>query len=142
MQNLASLAMAGLFALQSATIAVSQDFKRQALHLTRHEARLAYAVQTVSVRAGCFPTRLRAILSHIAAKTGRRPIVTSGHRPHPRRHGSLHGKCLAADIRMPGLSERTIVAAAKSAPGIGGIGTYCNGIVHVDVGPKRRWVDC
>ncbi|MBB4483188.1 YcbK family protein [Rhizobium etli] len=142
MQNLVSLAMAGLFALQSATVAVGQDFKRHALHLPKHEARLAYAVQTVSVRAGCFPTRLRAILSHIAAKTGRRPIVTSGHRPHPRRHGSLHGKCLAADIRVPGISERTIIAAARSAPGIGGIGTYCNGIVHVDVGPQRRWVDC
>ncbi|EJZ22228.1 DUF882 domain-containing protein [Rhizobium sp. Pop5] len=142
MQNASLIAMAGLFALQSATGAAGQDTKRQAIHLPEHEARLAYAVQTVSVRAGCFPTRLRAILSHIAAETGRRPIVTSGHRPHPSRHGSLHGKCLAADIRMPGLSERTIIAAAKSAPGIGGIGSYCNGIVHVDVGPQRRWVDC
>ncbi|MBB3132679.1 uncharacterized protein YcbK (DUF882 family) [Rhizobium pisi] len=142
MQNATLLAMAGLFALQSATGAAGQDAKMHAVYLPRHEARLAYAVQTVSVRAGCFPPRLRAILSHIAAKTGRRPIVTSGHRPHPSRHGSLHGKCLAADIRMPGLSERAIIAAAKSAPGIGGIGSYCNGIVHVDVGPQRRWVDC
>ncbi|MBB4288166.1 uncharacterized protein YcbK (DUF882 family) [Rhizobium leguminosarum] len=142
MQNAALLAMAGLFALQSATGAVGQELKRQAIHLPKHEARTAYTVQTVSVRAGCFPARLRAVLSHIAAKTGRRPVITSGHRLHPRRHGSLHGKCLAADIRMPGLSERTIIAAARSAPGIGGIGTYCNGIVHVDVGPRRRWVDC
>ncbi|WP_064693566.1 YcbK family protein [Rhizobium aegyptiacum] len=142
MHNVSLLAMAGLFALQSATGAVGQDSKRPAIHLSKHEARLAYTVQTVSVRAGCFPARLRAVLSHIAAKTGRRPMITSGHRPHPRRHGSLHGKCLAADIRIPGLSERTIVAAARSAPGIGGIGTYCNGIVHVDVGAPRRWVDC
>ncbi|MDR9774175.1 D-Ala-D-Ala carboxypeptidase family metallohydrolase [Rhizobium hidalgonense] len=142
MQNASLLAMAGLIALQSATSAVGQDSKRPAVDLPKHEARLAYTVQTVSVRAGCFPERLRAVLSHIAAKTGRRPMITSGLRPHPRRHGSLHGKCLAADIRMPGLSERTIIAAAKTAPGIGGIGTYCNGIVHVDVGPQRRWVDC
>lgn len=142
MQNATLLAMAGLFALQSATDAVGQEIKRHAVHLPKHEARAAYTVQTVGVRAGCFPERLRAVLSHIAAKTGRRPVITSGHRPHPRRHGSLHGKCLAADIRMPGLSERTIIAAARSAPGIGGIGTYCNGIVHVDVGPQRRWVDC
>lgn len=93
MQNVSLLAMAGLFALQSATGAISQDSKRPAIHLPKHEARLAYAVQTVSVRAGCFPVRLRAILSHIATKTGRRPIVTSGLRPHPSRHGSLHGKC-------------------------------------------------
>ncbi|OWV79977.1 peptidase M15A [Rhizobium sp. R635] len=142
MRNASLLAMAGLFALQSATGAAGQDTKRPAIHLAKHEARLAYTVQTVSVRAGCFPERLRAVLSHIAAKTGRRPMITSGHRPRPRRHGSLHGKCLAADIRIPGLSERTIIAAAKSAPGIGGIGSYCNGIVHVDVGPQRRWVDC
>ncbi|MBX4865976.1 MULTISPECIES: YcbK family protein [Rhizobium] len=142
MQNPSLLAMAGLFALQSATAALSQDDKRHAAHLPRHEARLSYAVQTVSVRASCFPIRLRAILSHIAVKTGRRPIVTSGHRPHPRRHGSLHGKCLAADIRVPGLPERTIIAAARSAPGIGGIGSYCNGIIHVDIGPQRRWIHC
>ena len=142
MHNASLLAMAGLFALQSATGAVGQDIKGQAVHLPKHETRVAYAVQTVSVRAGCFPTRLREVLSYIAVKTGRRPIITSGLRPHPRRHGSLHGKCLAADIRVPGLSERTIIAAARSAPGIGGIGSYCNGIVHVDVGPQRRWVDC
>ncbi|WHO73157.1 D-Ala-D-Ala carboxypeptidase family metallohydrolase [Rhizobium sp. BT03] len=142
MQTASLLAMAGLFALQSATSAVGQDSKRPVIHLPKQEARPAYTVQTVSVRTGCFPARLQAVLSHIAAKTGRRPMITSGLRSHPRRHGSLHGKCLAADIRMPGLSERTIVAAAKSAPGIGGIGTYCNGIVHVDVGPQRRWVDC
>ncbi|MDR9780020.1 YcbK family protein [Rhizobium redzepovicii] len=142
MQTASLLAMAALFALQSATSAVGQDSKRPVIHLPKQEARPAYTVQTVSVRTGCFPARLQAVLSHIAAKTGRRPMITSGLRAHPRRHGSLHGKCLAADIRMPGLSERTIIAAARSAPGIGGIGTYCNGIVHVDVGPQRRWVDC
>ncbi|MBB3645350.1 uncharacterized protein YcbK (DUF882 family) [Rhizobium sp. BK619] len=142
MQTASLLTMAGLFALQSATSAVGQDSKRPVIHLPKQEARLAYTVQTVSVRTGCFPARLQAVLSHIAAKTGRRPMITSGLRSHPRRHGSLHGKCLAADIRMPGLSERSIIAAARSAPGIGGIGTYCNGIVHVDVGPQRRWVDC
>lgn len=142
MQNASLLAVAGLFALQSATTAVGQDGRRQTNNLPKHELRVAYTVQTVSVRASCFPERLRAVLSYIAAKTGRRPMITSGFRPHPRRHGSMHGKCLAADIRIPGVPERTIIAAAKSAPGIGGIGTYCNGIVHVDVGPQRQWVDC
>ncbi|XAZ23851.1 DUF882 domain-containing protein [Sinorhizobium sp. B11] len=142
MQNASLLAVAGLFALQSATTAVGQDGRRQTNNLPKHELRVAYTVQTVSVRASCFPERLRAVLSYIAAKTGRRLMITSGFRPHPRRHGSMHGKCLAADIRIPGVPERTIIAAAKSAPGIGGIGTYCNGIVHVDVGPQRRWVDC
>jgi uncharacterized protein YcbK (DUF882 family) len=49
---------------------------------------------------------------------------------------------MAADIRVPGVSVNRIVAAARTAPHIGGIGTYCNGLVHVDVGPKRRWRHC
>ncbi|MDX3926611.1 MAG: DUF882 domain-containing protein [Shinella sp.] len=103
---------------------------------------LAYAKQTSRVSINCFPGKLRTILTHIAWRTGRRPIVTSGHRPHKGRRGSYHRKCMAADIRIPGVSTKKIVAAARSAPGIGGIGTYCNGIVHVDIGPKRRWSHC
>lgn len=100
-----------------------------------------YTIQTSRVRHRCFPGKLKAVLSHIARVVGRRPLVTSGHRSNGRR-GSYHRKCLAADIRVPGVSERRIVAAARSAPAIGGIGTYCNGIVHVDVGPKRSWRYC
>lgn len=100
-----------------------------------------YTVQTTRVRHRCFPGKLTAVLSHIARQVGRRPLVTSGHRSNGRR-GSYHRKCLAADIRIPGVSVSRIVAAARSAPAIGGIGTYCNGIVHVDVGPSRRWNYC
>ncbi len=100
-----------------------------------------YSIQTARVRHRCFPGRLRAILAHIARHVGRRPLVTSGHRSNGRR-GSYHRKCLAADIRVPGVSVKRIVAAARSAPAVGGIGTYCNGIVHVDVGPRRAWHYC
>lgn len=51
-------------------------------------------------------------------------------------------KCLAADIHIPGVSVQRIIASARSAPAIGGIGTCCSGIVHVDVGPKRHWNYC
>lgn len=105
-----------------------------------HDYSAYYTVQRVSVRTGCFPDRLEAILAHIAKKTGQKPVVTSGHRP--RSGKSQHSRCFAADIRVPGVSEKTILAAAASAPGIGGIGRYCNGIVHVDVGPKRTWAHC
>lgn len=104
-------------------------------------AATVYAVQTPRVRHRCFPGKLKAVLSHIARQVGRRPLVTSGHRSSGRR-GSMHRKCLAADIRVPGVSVKRIVAAARSAPAIGGVGTYCNGIVHVDVGAKRRWHHC
>ena len=100
-----------------------------------------YATQTSRVRHRCFPGKLRAVLAHIARRVGRRPLVTSGHRSGGRR-ASYHRKCLAADIRVPGVSVKRIVAAARSAPAIGGVGTYCNGIVHVDVGPRRSWHYC
>jgi hypothetical protein len=106
----------------------------------KHDYSAFYTVQRISVRTSCFPEKLGAILAHIAKETGRKPMVTSGHRPHS--GGSQHSHCYAADIRVPGVSERAILAAAASAPGIGGIGRYCNGIVHVDVGPKRAWNYC
>ncbi len=106
----------------------------------KHNYSAFYTVQRVSVRTSCFPEKLGAILAHIARQTGKRPMVTSGHRP--RSGTSQHSRCYAADIRIPGLSEKVILAAAASAPGIGGIGRYCNGIVHVDIGPKRRWAHC
>lgn len=106
----------------------------------KHDYSAFYTVQRISVRTSCFPQRLGAILAHIAQETGRKPVVTSGHRPHSGR--SQHSHCYAADIRVPGVSDRRIIAAAAEAPGIGGIGQYCNGIIHVDVGPKRTWNYC
>lgn len=100
-----------------------------------------YSAQTTMVVASCMPDRLLRVLGHIREKTGVRPVLTSGHRSNGRK-GSMHRHCMAADIRVPGVSESAVIAAARSAPGIGGIGRYCNGIVHVDVGPRRQWVDC
>ncbi len=141
MRHVFSIALTCLLTLSFFTPGEAQERRRKA-SLPNHSISLAYATQTVSVRAGCFSPRLRAILTHIAARTGQRPVVTSGHRPQASRHGSLHRSCQAADIRVPGVSERTILAAARSAPGIGGIGRYCNGIVHVDTGARRNWAYC
>ncbi|MBB4230452.1 YcbK family protein [Rhizobium mongolense] len=141
MHTILSLVLAGLFALSCYAEAGAQNAKKPPVRLLKHTTSQPYTVQTVSVKVGCFPPKLRSILAHIAAKTGRRPMVTSGLRHSGRAH-SQHRHCNAADIRVPGLSERTIVAAAQTAPGIGGIGRYCNGIVHVDIGPKRRWRHC
>lgn len=142
MINACSVALAGLFALSFYESGQAQTNKKPNLNFLLHRSPQSYTVQTVSVRASCFPSQLRDILSYIARQTGRSPIVTSGFRPHPSHRGSLHRSCMAADIRVPGVSDRAVIAAAESAPGIGGIGNYCNGIIHVDVGPKRRWHDC
>lgn len=143
MRSACSILLASLFALSSLIAGETQAGDQMKVPLRAPKARvtLAYATQTSRVRHSCFPGKLHAVLAHIAAQTGRRPLVTSGHRSGGRR-GSYHRKCMAADIRVPGVSVKRIIAAAKTAPGIGGIGTYCNGIVHVDVGPSRRWHYC
>lgn len=140
MRLLLCVGLSFALAVTSAAAGETEGVKKRRANLFKHDYSAAYTVQRVSVRTGCFPEKLEAILAHIAQKTGRKPVVTSGHRP--RAGTSQHSDCLAADIRVPGVSDRTVVAAAASAPGIGGIGRYCNGIIHVDVGPKRRWVYC
>jgi hypothetical protein len=140
MRTILLVALASLVTFSFAATAEAQSSQKRRGNLFKHDYSAAYTLQRVSVRASCFPTKLRAILAHIAAKTGRKPVVTSGHRPRAGR--SQHSHCYAADIRVPGVPERTILAAARSAPGIGGIGRYCNGIVHVDIGPKRAWAHC
>jgi uncharacterized protein YcbK (DUF882 family) len=140
MRTLFCVALASVMALSSAMAADTGLVKKRRGNLFKHDYSAAYTVQRVSVKTECFPEKLEAILAHIAVRTGHKPVVTSGHRP--RSGKSQHSHCLAADIRVPGVSDKTVVAAASTAPGIGGIGRYCNGIIHVDVGPKRRWVYC
>lgn len=141
MRPIFSIALTCLLTLSFFTSGEARERRRKA-RLPTHDISLAYATQTVSVRTGCFSPRLQSILAHIAARTGHRPLVTSGHRPQASRRGSLHRTCQAADIRVPGVSERSIIAAALSAPGIGGVGRYCNGIIHVDTGSRRNWAYC
>lgn len=143
MQKNGSILLACVVALTSlfATETMASRSHKHASKADKGAVAKIYTTQTPRVRHRCFPGKLRGVLSHIARVVGRRPLVTSGHRSNGRR-GSYHRKCLAADIRVPGISVKRIIAAAKSAPAIGGIGTYCNGIVHVDVGPKRRWHHC
>ncbi|MDE1159865.1 MAG: DUF882 domain-containing protein [Neorhizobium sp.] len=135
--SIASLTLAApLSAMAGGTVAQKKTLTTS----FSHDYSAYYTVQRVSVQTNCFPDRLEAILKHIAIETGHKPMVTSGHRPHSGH--SQHNRCFAADIRVPGVSDKTILAAAASAPGIGGIGQYCNGIIHVDVGPKRTWNYC
>jgi hypothetical protein len=140
MRILFRVALTCLLALGlNVTAEAGESHKRRSTSF-KHDYSAFFTVQRISVRTSCFPEKLGAILAHIAQKTGHKPMVTSGHRPHSGR--SQHSHCYAADIRVPGVSERAILVAAASAPGIGGIGRYCNGIVHVDVGPKRQWAYC
>ncbi|MGK9054656.1 DUF882 domain-containing protein [Neorhizobium sp. CSC1952] len=142
MRMIFRIALSCLMALSlnvNAEAEAGQSQKRRSTSF-KHDYSAFYTVQRVSVRTSCFPEKLGAILAHIAKQTGHKPMVTSGHRPRSGR--SQHSRCYAADIRVPGVPEQRILAAARSAPGIGGVGRYCNGIVHVDIGPKRTWAYC
>lgn len=77
----------------------------------------------------------------------RRPVnIISGCRSleHNRRIGgarkSYHLQCMAADIRLAGVSDAQVLRFVRDLPGRGGVGTYCHTpMVHVDVGPRRSW---
>ena len=81
----------------------------------------------------CFPVALREALNTIAEHYGKEVEVTSGMR-HNGRRGSYHRKCMAADIRVPGVGPGALADYAKSIQGVNGVGTYRhNSVTHVDV---------
>lgn len=82
-------------------------------------------------------SRLRSMSVHF----GTTVVVTSGCRSRKTNRGvknSLHLKCLAADVRLNGVSQQRIVAYWRTHGG-GGTGTYGCSPAHVDIGPTRTW---
>jgi len=98
--------------------------------------------QTERVDVACLKPELVTILADIEAHFGAKPVITSGFRA-PRRKGrraSLHTRCEAADIQVPGVQPKALLAYLREHPTAGGIGTYCHTrSVHVDVGSRREW---
>lgn len=102
---------------------------------------IAYVHQTKTVRSSCFTPELQSVLRRLAKVFGRELIVTSGFRGRtPRRSGSYHGRCMAADIQVKGVSPGEVRRIALRTPGVGGVGSYCHTrSIHIDVGPRRTW---
>jgi hypothetical protein len=98
-----------------------------------------YTLQHASVETQCFPPQLVELLRRLERAAGGKPIVTSGYRTRGR-SGSLHRRCLAADIMIPGVSSTELARIARTVPGMGGVGQYCHpNLVHVDIGTARDW---
>lgn len=98
-----------------------------------------YVLQTESVDTACLRPDLVDILRKVESHYGKKVVVTSGYRDRGR-PGSLHRRCAAADIIVPGVSSQALVAFARTIPGVGGVGQYCHqSMVHVDVGTPRDW---
>ena len=98
----------------------------------------------VSVK--CFKPKLIGLLRQVERYYGKKPIITSGYRSpaHNRRvrgaKRSLHMKCTAADIQVPGIGKATLARYLRGLPGRGGVGLYCRSrSVHIDIGAKRQW---
>jgi hypothetical protein len=98
--------------------------------------------QTPSVKIGCFGPDLLSLLRRAGKHFGTAVVVTSGLRAGGRR-GSYHKKCMAADIKLPGISKQRVAAFLRTLPDAGGVGLYChNDVVHIDTAEPRNWTYC
>jgi hypothetical protein len=92
---------------------------------------ISYQPQVKSL--GCLRSETRAMVRHLVARIGPIQITSTCGGRHARR--SQHYRGNAVDFRPRATSSRGAVAALKRMPGVGGVGSYSNGIVHADVGP-------
>ena len=112
---------------QDSRFAVPQTVRRSTT-----PGQLYFAAYT-NTEMSCFPQALREALNTIAEHYGKEVEVTSGLR-HGGRRGSFHRKCMAADIRVPGVEPGALAAFARTIQGVNGVGTYRhNNVTHVDI---------
>ena len=114
--------------------AQSEQPARQGRHRQRGSGGMS---RQAGVITSCFPGSLRSAIASIRHRFGD-VVITHGlrHR-HGRRGGaSLHYRCMAADLRVPGVANSTVARFARTLPQIGGVGTYTRH-VHIDVGARR-----
>jgi hypothetical protein len=98
-----------------------------------------YVLQSESVETACLRPELMDILTQIETRYGKKVVITSGYRARGR-PSSLHRRCAAADIIVPGVDGRSLAAFARTIPHVGGVGQYCHpNMIHLDVGSPRDW---
>ncbi len=101
--------------------------------------------QRESVDTACLKPKLVRMLKQVERHFGKRLIITSGYRSpayNKKVRGaekSQHMYCAAVDVQLPGVSKWELAKYVRSMPGRGGVGTYCHGSIHIDVGPERDW---
>jgi len=84
---------------------------------------------------GCLKPKTLAMVRELIAKIGPIMITSTCGGRHARRSQHYVGK--AIDFRPLATSARKAVAAAKQIEAAGGVGSYPNGVVHVDVGDRE-----
>lgn len=81
---------------------------------------------------GCLKPAAVAMIKELTDKIGPIQITSTCGGRHARH--SQHYSGNAIDFRPRATSARKAAAVAKTLDNVGGVGTYSNGLVHVDVG--------
>ncbi len=98
-----------------------------------------------NVNTFCLLPQLRWLISDFENHFRRKVVVTSGFRDPAYNgkvggaDGSYHMKCMAADIFIPGVAKRDMIAYAMRNSKVGGLGCYHGrNFIHVDVRDRPR----
>ncbi len=93
----------------------------------------------------CMTPKLRFLLWDIEGHFGKKVVVSSGYRNpwHNAAVGgqdqSYHVKCMAADLFIPGVEKRRLIAFAMRHGAVGGLGCYPGrSFIHIDVRDRPR----
>ncbi|WP_210203878.1 DUF882 domain-containing protein [Bosea sp. 124] len=84
---------------------------------------------------GCLKPDTVAMIKELTDRIGAIQITSTCGGRHARHSQHYRGK--AIDFRPLATSARKAVAVAKTLDATGGVGSYPNGIVHVDVGDRE-----
>lgn len=83
----------------------------------------------------CLKSETRAMIRELVEKIGPIQITSTCGGRHARNSQHYRGK--AIDFRPLATTPRKAAAVARSMDSIGGVGSYSNGLVHVDVGERQ-----
>lgn len=83
----------------------------------------------------CLKPETLAMVKELVAKIGAIQITSTCGGRHAR--NSQHYRGNAIDFRPLATSPRKATAVAKAIESVGGVGSYSNGLVHVDVGDRE-----
>jgi uncharacterized protein YcbK (DUF882 family) len=126
--------LAGCFAMTSGPVSYNGYVQRYGMYLS-----------SADVDNSCISPKLKTMLGSFERKFGRKVVLNSGYRDPIRNilaggeDASFHTRCMAADIFIPGVDKRSLIAFAMKNPQVGGLGCYLGrNFIHVDVRDRPR----
>lgn len=117
------------FVLATLVVACSSALSRAELPLEK----ISFQPQVKNL--SCLRSETRAMIKELVEKIGPIQITSTCGGRHARNSQHYRGK--AIDFRPLATSPRKAAAVAKAMDSVGGVGSYSNGLVHVDVGERQ-----